>query len=98
MKLTDRFFKNRVKPIVITQLLLLIPVLVLFILSFTADGVKNISFLSGVQQILLAVFMLLMAIEQYILKKRGLTVVYIILTIVSLSVVIQTFYVISVKS
>ena len=40
MKLSDRFFKNRVKPIAIAQLILVIPLLIIVILTFTSNTVR----------------------------------------------------------
>ncbi|MFB6468994.1 hypothetical protein ACE38V_19765 [Cytobacillus sp. Hz8] len=68
MKISNRFFKNRVKPIVITQLILIIPMIVFILLSFTTYPVNF--FYSGFVQIILAISMFLLGIEQYILRRK----------------------------
>ncbi|RCW63357.1 DUF3953 domain-containing protein [Saliterribacillus persicus] len=91
MKLRDRLFKNRIKPIVITQFILLIPMLVFIYLSFTTYPVNL--FFSGFVQIFLAISMFLMGIEQYILKKKGWSIACFIVSILVLVVAVQSFYV-----
>ena len=95
MKLNDRFFKNRVKPIVITQLILVIPMLIIVFLTFTSNTVNF--FYTAVIQILLAISMFLMGIEQYFLKKKRWAISFFILTLLIILVVIQTFYVAIIK-
>ena len=69
MTYKDRIFKYRVRSIVITQFILIIPMIVLIFLSFTTYPVNF--FYSGLIEIILAISMLLMGIEQFILKKKG---------------------------
>jgi hypothetical protein len=95
MKLRDRFFKNRVKPIVITQFILIIPMIVFILLSFTTYPVNF--FYSGFVQIILAINMFLLGTEQYILKKKRLSIPFFALTLLIILVVIQTFYISSIK-
>ena len=95
MKLSDRFFKNRVKSIVITQFILIIPMLVLILLSFTTYPVNF--FYSGFIGIILAISMFLTGIEQYALKKKGWAISFFFITLLIILVVIQTFYVASLK-
>jgi len=95
MKLSDRFFKNRVKPIVITQFILIIPMLVFVLLSFMTYPVNF--FYSGFIGIILAISMFLNGIEQYALKKKGRAISFFILTLFIILVAIQTFYVASIK-
>lgn len=95
MKLSDRFFKNRVKPIVFTQLIIVIPMIIIVLLTFTSNTVNF--FYNAVIQILLAISMFLMGIEQYLLKKKTLSIAFFAITLFIILVVIQTFYVASIK-
>ncbi|MDN3015714.1 hypothetical protein PH210_05760 [Paenibacillus sp. BSR1-1] len=95
MKLSDRFFKNRVKPIVITQLILTIPMIIIVFLIFTSNTVNF--FYNEVTGIILAISMFLNGIEQYILKKNRVSIAFFVLTLFIILVVIQTFYVASLK-
>lgn len=88
MKLSDRFLKNRIKPIVITQLILAIPMLIIIFLTFTSNSVNF--FYSLLIQIILAISMFLMGIEQYLLKKRSLSITLFALTSLLILVIIQT--------
>lgn len=89
MKFSERFFKNRVKPLVITQFILIIPIIVFIFLSFTTYPVNF--FYSGLVQIIFAISMLLMGIEQYILKKKGWSISYFILSVLFIFVAVQSF-------
>lgn len=95
MKLSDRFFKNRVKPIVITQFILIIPMIVFIFLSFTIYPVNF--FYSGFVQIMLAISMFLAGIEQYILKKKGWSISFFIVSVFLILVAVQSFYVSTLK-
>ena len=95
MKLSDRFFKNRVKPIVITQLILVIPMIIIVFLTFTSNTINY--FYTEVIQIILAISMFLMGIEQYLLKKKIFSITFFALTLLIILVIIQTIYVSSIK-
>lgn len=95
MKLSDRFLKNRVKPIVIAQFVLIIPMIVLVLLSFKTYPVNF--YYSGFIGIILAISMFLTGIEQYILKKKKFSIAFFTLTLLIILVVIQTFYFASIK-
>ena len=95
MKLSDRFFKNRVKPIVITQFILIFPMIVFIFLSFTTYPVNF--FYAGFVQIILAISMFLMGIEQYILKKKVWSISFFILSVFLILVAVQSFYVSTLK-
>ncbi|WP_156431177.1 hypothetical protein [Bacillus sp. FJAT-29814] len=89
MKLNERFFKNRVKSIVITQFILIIPMIILIYLSFTTYPVNF--FYSGFVQIILALSMILLGIEQYILKGKRSSTLFFALTLLIILVAIKTF-------
>ncbi|MEE6449250.1 hypothetical protein RAH41_01610 [Gottfriedia acidiceleris] len=91
MTFSDRFFKNRVKHIVIIQMLLGIPITVLFILSLKSYPTNF--FYSGLIGITLAVYMLLSGIEQYILNKKSWSFTFFFLSIVIILVAAQSFYI-----
>jgi amino acid permease len=95
MKLDDRFFKNRVKQIVITQFILIIPMIVFLFLSFTTYPVNFLY--SGFIGIILAISMFLNGIEQYILKKKGWSISFFILSVIIILVAVQSFYVSTLK-
>jgi amino acid permease len=95
MKLSDRFLKNRVKQIVITQFILIIPMIVFLFLSFTTYPVNF--FYSGFIGIILAISMFLNGIEQYILKKKGWSISFFILSVLIILVAVQSFYVSTLK-
>jgi len=95
VKLSDRFFKNRVKPIAIAQLILVIPLLIIVILTFTSNTVNL--FYTAVIQILLAISMFLTGIEQYMLKNKWQAITFFALTLFIIFVVIKTFYVASIQ-
>ncbi|MBM7655224.1 hypothetical protein [Neobacillus cucumis] len=90
MKLNNRFFKNRVKPIFITQFILIIPMIVFIYLSFTTYPVNF--FYSGFIGIILAISIILNGIEQYILKKKGRSISFFILSVLIILVAVQSFY------
>ncbi|WML50226.1 hypothetical protein RCG23_10705 [Neobacillus sp. PS3-34] len=91
MKFNERFFKNRIKQIVITQFILIIPMFVFLFLSFTTYPVNF--FYSGFMGIILAISMLLYGIEQYILKKKRWAISFFILSVLIILVAVQSFYV-----
>ncbi len=95
MKLSDRFFEDRVKPIVITQFILIIPMIVSIIFSFRTHH-ENL-FYVGFSQIILSVSMLLSGIEKLKLKKKGSSVSFFVVSIFLILVAVQSFYVSSLK-
>lgn len=95
MKSSYRFFKSRVKPIVITQLILIIPMIVFIFLSFTTYPVNF--FYSGFVQIILAISMFLTGIEQYTSKKKGWSISFFVLSVFFILVAVQSFYVSALK-
>ncbi|MED4227527.1 hypothetical protein [Neobacillus cucumis] len=95
MKLSDRFLKNRVKRIAIAQFILIIPMIIIVFLSFTTYPVNF--FYSGFIGIILAISMFLNGIEQYILKKKGRSISFFILSVFIILVAVQSFYVATLK-
>ena len=95
MKLNDRFFKKRVKPILIAQFILIFPMAVLIFLSFSTYPVNF--FYSGFIGIILAISMFLNGIEQLILKKKGWSISFFILSVFLILVAVQSFYVSTLK-
>ncbi|WP_430786968.1 hypothetical protein VBD025_15215 [Virgibacillus flavescens] len=91
MKIRESFFTNRIKPIVITQFILIIPMIVLIYLTFTTYPVNF--FYSGFVQITLAISMFLMGIEQYLIKNKGWSISSFIVSVLLIAVAIQSFYV-----
>lgn len=95
MKLSDRYFKNRVKPIVIAQMILAIPMIIILIFTLTSNTVNF--FYNGILQIILALSMFLLGTEKYILKKKRTSIPFFVLTLLIIFVAIQTFNVSSIK-
>jgi hypothetical protein len=89
MTFRDGFFKNRVKPIVISQIILTIPIIIFLCLSFTSYPVNY--FYSGIAQSIFAVHWGLMGIEQIILRKKGWSIAFFVLTILFIYVAVETF-------
>lgn len=89
IKISNSFFRNRVKKIAVLQLLLMIPLLLYFIYSLNSESVNY--FYNGLFQILVACINLLFCIEQYILKKKGSSIMFLILAIVFVYTGIQSF-------
>ncbi|PEC51450.1 hypothetical protein COJ46_17080 [Bacillus sp. AFS077874] len=92
MTFSDRFFKNRIKPIVITQMILGIPVTLFFIFSLKSSPASNF-FYSGLIGITLALYMFLSGIEQYILKKKSWSITFFVLSVMIILVASQSFYI-----
>jgi hypothetical protein len=89
-------FKNRIKPIVIIQLLLSIPMFIIGILVFRVkEGVDF--FYLGIFQVIFALFWILMGIENFILKKRGFSFVSFILAIMFILLSLETFNILNLK-
>ncbi|XRG80705.1 hypothetical protein V5E38_10560 [Rossellomorea sp. GAMAL-10_SWC] len=91
MTFSDRYFKNRVKPIVITQMILIIPITVLFIFSLKSYPVNFLY--SGLIGMILAVYMLLSGIEHYILKKKSWSIAFFVLSVFIILVASQSLYI-----
>lgn len=89
MTFRDRFFKNRVKPIVISLILLSIPIIIFLILSFTSYPVNF--FYSAIAQSIFAVYWALLGIEQIILRKKGWAIAFFVLSALFIFVAIKTF-------
>jgi len=89
IKLTNSLFKNRVKKIVVIQLILLIPLFIFFIYSLNSGSVNYLY--NAFFQINIALINLLFCIEQYMLKKKGFSITYLILTILFVYSAIQSF-------
>jgi hypothetical protein len=88
MKISDRLFQNRVKPIVIFQFVLIIPMAVFVLLSFKTYPVNF--FYSGCTGMTLATSMFLLGIEQYLKKKKS--VPFFVLTLIIILVAVQNFF------
>ena len=91
MKLIVRILKNRIRPVVMTQFILFFPLIVFTYLTFTKSPVNFFYF--GFIQIIVALMMLLMAIEQFVLKKKGWSIFFFIISIFSILVAVNSFYV-----
>ncbi|WML56156.1 hypothetical protein [Neobacillus sp. PS2-9] len=89
-------FKNRIKQIVIIQFLLLIPMFIIGFLVFRAkEGVDF--FYLGIFQGIVALYWLVAGIENFILKKRGYSLIYFILTVMFILLSIETFHILNIK-
>ena len=92
MKFRTFLFKNRVKPLAIAQLVLIIPIIMIFIMA-DLSSTFYISILQGI----LAANCLLLAIENFILKKRIFSFLYITFTIMFILLIMQTAHLINFK-
>ncbi|PEC50653.1 hypothetical protein [Bacillus sp. AFS096315] len=90
MTFSERFFKNRIKPIIITQMILGFPVTVFFIFSLKSYPPVKF-FYSGLIEITFALYMFLSGIEQYILKKKILSITLFVLSVIVIIEAVQTF-------
>ncbi len=88
-QLSNSLFRNRIKEIVVIQLLLMIPLIVNFIVILNSNSINYLS--NGIFDMIIAVHNLLLCIEQFILKKKGIGIVFLILTILFLNSGIQSF-------
>ncbi|WP_413300044.1 hypothetical protein AA0X95_17480 [Bacillus sp. 1P10SD] len=89
-------FKNRIKQIVIIQLLLLIPIFIIGILVFRVkEGVDF--FYLGIFQGIVALYWFLTGIENYILKKRGSALIFFILGVMFSLLSLETFHILNIK-
>lgn len=95
MKLSALIFRNRIKPFVISQLILLIPMLIIGIYVFKDEDVNFFYF--GILQIVYAGFWFLMGLENFILKKKGFSFVSFFFTVLFILLAIQIFHVIKIK-
>lgn len=83
----NRIFKDRIKKIVIIQFILLIPLLVVY--SFTTNSINYLY--NGLFQIIFALIIILNSVEQFILKKKGLSISFFILGILFVYISIQSY-------
>ncbi|PET44972.1 hypothetical protein CN514_21315 [Bacillus sp. AFS001701] len=88
-KFINRIFKDRIKQIVIIQFILLIPLLIICIQSFTTNSINY--FYNGLFQIIFALINILNGVEQFILKKNVLSILFFILGIFFVYLSIQSF-------
>ncbi|MGG3564796.1 hypothetical protein ABES03_24670 [Neobacillus rhizosphaerae] len=89
-------FKNRIKQIVIIQLLLLIPIFIIGILVFRVkEGVDF--FYLGIFQGIVALYWFLTGIENFILKKRGFSLIFFILGVMFILLSLETFHILNIK-
>ena len=70
----NRIFKDRIKKIVIIQFILLIPLLIMMVYSFTTNSINYLY--NGLFQIIFALINILNGVEQFILKKKGLSIFF----------------------
>ena len=85
----NRIFKDRIKKIVIIQFILLIPLLIMVVYSFTTNSINYLY--NGLFQIIFALINILNSVEQFILKKKGLSILFFILGIVFVYLSIQSY-------
>jgi hypothetical protein len=95
MKLSALIFRNRIKPFVITQLILIIPMLIIGIYVLKDEDVNFFYF--GILQIVNAGFWFLMGLENFILKKKDFSLVSFFITVLFILLAIQIFHVIKIK-
>lgn len=96
MSILKFLFKNRIKPIAIVQLLLFIP---LFLIGFLVFRMKDHVdfFYLGMFQGIFALYWILTAIENFILKKRGFALVVFILAIMFIYFSINSFHTLTIQ-
>ena len=85
----NRIFKDRIKKIVIIQFILLIPLLIMAVYSFTTNSINYLY--NGLFQIIFALINILNSVEQFILNKKGLSILFFILGIVFVYLSIQSY-------
>ncbi|WNS76159.1 hypothetical protein RRV45_03860 [Bacillus sp. DTU_2020_1000418_1_SI_GHA_SEK_038] len=90
-----KIFRNRIKPLVIMQLLCLIPILILCLFIFK-DGNVNF-FYNGIFQLIFAAFWLLTGIENIMMKKRGYSFMSVALCIIFIYLATQSFQLANIK-
>ncbi|MEH7096621.1 hypothetical protein [Neobacillus vireti] len=94
-KFNKRIFKSRIKPFVIIQLILLVAYLIISIYSLKNHEVNY--FYEGLSQIILAVFWLLIGMEQFILKKKLLCIFGMVLFVIGIFLAINSFSLLNIK-
>jgi purine-cytosine permease-like protein len=93
--LIKRIVKDRIKPFVIVQPIILIAYLIVGAYSLKNHEVNY--FYEGLSQIILAVFWLLFGIEQLILKKKMISIIFIILFVAGIYLAINSFSLINMR-
>lgn len=94
-KIVSRFLKNRIKPFVISELILLI---VYILVSYYALKDHQVNFFyNGLGQMIMAVIWLLLGIENFRLKKKGISIAWFILSLLFICLSLQTFFLLSIK-
>jgi hypothetical protein len=93
--LMNRILRDRIKPFVIIEFIILIPYL---IISFYAlkGHTTNFSYL-GIGQVNFAIILFLMGIEYILLKKKILSILWFIMTLIWVYLSIQTFGLLNTK-
>ncbi|MFC5775653.1 hypothetical protein [Ectobacillus antri] len=94
-KLGKRIVKDRIKPFVFIQLIVLIAYLIVSFYSLKNHEVNY--FYQGLSQVIVAVFWLLMGIEQFILKKKLYSIFSIIFSVLFIYLAIQSFSLLKIK-
>ncbi|KMY48262.1 hypothetical protein AC625_00875 [Peribacillus loiseleuriae] len=85
----NRIFKDRIKKIVIIQFILLIPLLIMAVYSFPTNSINYLY--NGLFQIIFALINILNSVEQFILKKKGLSISFFILGILFVYLSIKSY-------
>lgn len=89
-------FKNRIKPIVIIQLIVLVPLIIIGLLVFKMKDQVDFFYL-GMFQGISAFYWILTAIENFLLKKKAYSIVFFILAVMFIYFSINSFYTWNVK-
>jgi hypothetical protein len=95
-KIGKRIFQNRIKPLVIMQLILLIPYITFSIFALKEPNTVNY-FYNGLGQIVLAVFFCLLGIENLLLKKKIFSLCFFAMAIIWIYIAIQSFHLYTLK-
>ncbi|GHH99443.1 hypothetical protein [Neobacillus kokaensis] len=88
-KLGKRILKDRIKPFVIIQFILLIIYLIVSNYALKNDSV-NFLYL-GIGQIIIAIFWALMGVENFLLKKKKYSILWFAISLLWVYLAIQNF-------
>lgn len=93
-KIGNRMFKNRIKPIVIMQSILIILYCIFSFFAFKGNNIVN-HFYIGLGQISLAAIWGLLGIENLLLKRKIFSLCFFVLAFLFIYVAIQSFHLFS---
>lgn len=94
-KLMKRIVRDRIKPFVIIELIILI--IYLIVGNYALHGHRINFFYLGIGQFIFAIFILLMGMEYLLLKKKMYSILWFIMTLIWIYLAIQTFGLINLK-